>query len=158
WVAAIRDKNVLQARSGGTANRLGRLVRQRLETMDAGLWELGRDGVKTGGTQAVLAGTIKHSPRLGDFFHVVVRERFRLFAWEPNRTLWQEYLTGRRERDTEVQAWNESTRRRLRSSVFQTLAQAGFLNNTRDLQLQPVRIAPEVIEYLTSHGEDYVLR
>jgi len=32
--------------------------------------------------------------------------------------------------------WNESTRRRLRSSVFQTLAQAGFIESTKTLTLQ----------------------
>ena len=37
--------------------------------------------------------------------------------------------------------WNESTRRRLRSSVFQTLAQAGYIENTRSLKLQNVHIA-----------------
>jgi len=45
--------------------------------------------------------------------------------------------------------WNESTRRRLRSSVFQTLAQAGFIESTKTLKLQPVHIAPQVLRYLT---------
>src|SRR5439155_19950101 len=67
WVAAIRDKNVLKARSAVTAMRLGRLVRQRLETMDADLWKLVRDGSKTVATHAVLAATIKYSPLVGDF-------------------------------------------------------------------------------------------
>src|SRR5438093_553070 len=67
WIAAVRDNNVLQARSPETAIRLGRLVRQRLETMDVGLWRLVRDGSKTVATHAVLAATIKHSPLVGDF-------------------------------------------------------------------------------------------
>ena len=158
WTSAIRDKNVLQARSAETAIRLGRLVRQRLETMDSDLWRLVRDGNKTVATHAVLAATIKYSPLVGDFLDMVVREQFRLFASKLSKALWEEYLTGCRARDPEMPAWNESTRRRLRSSVFQTLTQAGFLNNTRALQLQPVRIAPEVIGYLENHEEDYVLR
>ncbi len=32
--------------------------------------------------------------------------------------------------------WHKSTRRRLRSSIFQILAQAGFLRDTRSLKLQ----------------------
>jgi len=44
WTEKILHKNVLQARSPETATRLGRLVRQRLETMDADLWKLVRDG------------------------------------------------------------------------------------------------------------------
>jgi hypothetical protein len=54
--------------------------------------------------------------------------------------------------------WRESTRRRLRSSVFQMLAQAGFVKDTRSLKLQTVFIPTEVINYLKSHDEDYVLR
>ena len=54
--------------------------------------------------------------------------------------------------------WNESTRRRLRSSVFQILAQAGYIQDTRSLKLQTVHIAAQVIDYLKTHDEQYVLR
>src|SRR5437867_2164729 len=134
WIAAIRDKNVLQARNRETAIRVGRLVRQRLETMDADLWKLVRDGNKAVATDALLAAAIKHSPLVGDFLDLVLREQFRLFAPKLTRAMWDEYLSGCRAREPEMPIWNESTRRRLRSSVFQSLAQAGFLNDTRALQ------------------------
>ena len=54
--------------------------------------------------------------------------------------------------------WNESTKRRLRSSVFQILAQAGYINNTKANQLQTVHIASQVLRYLEKHDEQYVLR
>jgi hypothetical protein len=54
--------------------------------------------------------------------------------------------------------WNDSTTRRLRSSVFQMLAQAGFLESTKTLKLQPVHIAPQVLRYLHERNEAYVLR
>ena len=44
WETAIFDQNVLQARSPATAKRLARLIRKRLELMDADLWGLVRDG------------------------------------------------------------------------------------------------------------------
>jgi hypothetical protein len=53
--------------------------------------------------------------------------------------------------------WNESTRGRLRSSVFQTLAQAGFIGSTKTLKLPAVPIAPQVLRYLSDRKE-YVLR
>jgi len=109
-------------------------------------------------THAVLATIIKHSPLVGDFLDLVVREQFRLFAPKLTKTIWEDYLSSCRARDPETPTWNESTRRRLRSSVFQTLSQAGFLNDSKDLQLQPVGIAPEVIRYLHNHNEEYVLR
>ena len=54
--------------------------------------------------------------------------------------------------------WNETTRRRLRSSVFQMLAQAGYIENTRSLKLQTVHVADQVLRYLKANKEDYVLR
>lgn len=44
WDEAIFEQNVLQARSQETARRLARLIRQRLETMEADLWGFIRDG------------------------------------------------------------------------------------------------------------------
>ena len=44
WNEEILVKNVLQARSPETARRLARLIRKRLQTMEADLWKLIRDG------------------------------------------------------------------------------------------------------------------
>lgn len=158
WKRAIEQDNVLQARNTSTAARIGRLVRQRLETMDADLWLLVRNGNGTVAIHAVLAAAIKHSPLLADFLDLVVREQFRSFSPKLSKAIWEDYLADCRGRDPEMPVWNESTRRRLRSSVFQILAQAGFLENTKTLRLQPVHIAPQVIRYLQDHDEEHVLR
>lgn len=158
WKDAVIGQNVLQARNPATASRMGRLIRQRLELMDADLWRLVRDGSAVVATQAVLAAAVKHSALLGDFLDLVVRDQYRIFAKTLNDRLWDEYLDNCRGRDPDMPQWNESTRRRLRSSVFQILAQAGYINNTRAKQLQTVHLAPEVLEYLERHDERYVLR
>ncbi|VTR96132.1 Putative inner membrane protein OS=delta proteobacterium NaphS2 GN=NPH_1846 PE=4 SV=1: DUF1819 [Gemmata massiliana] len=54
--------------------------------------------------------------------------------------------------------WNESTRKRLQLSVFQTLAQAGYIDGTRTLGLQTVHLARPVVAYLEDYDEEYVLR
>lgn len=158
WQESLYKNNALQARNIETSRRLGRLIRQRLELMDAELWRLVRDGSKTVATHACLAAAIKHSALLGDFLDLVVREQYRLFASKLSPTLWEDYLNDCRGRDSMMPLWNDSTRRRLRSSVYQTLAQAGFLDSTRTLRLQSVQIAPEVLRYLRDHHEEYVLR
>lgn len=158
WQEILYATNALQTRNKETARRLARLIRQRLELMNADLWRLIRDGSKTVATHACLAAAIKHSALLGDFLDLVVREQYRLFASKLSPTLWEEYLNECRGRDSAMPLWNDSTRRRLRSSVYQTLAQAGFLDSTRTLRLQPVHIAPEVLGYLQDHHEEYVLR
>ncbi|MFH1951866.1 MAG: DUF1819 family protein [Pseudomonadota bacterium] len=158
WDEAILAKNVLQARSPETARRLTRLIRGRLEAMEADLWKLVRDGTGEVATHAVLAAAIKHSPLLGDFLDLVVREHYRLFSATLSNRCWEDYLVDCRGRDPEMPIWNESTRKRLRSSVFQILAQAGYIENTRSKRLQTVHIASQVLTYLEAHNEHYVFR
>ena len=43
WGDAVRKQNLLQTRNPATAVRVGRLIRKRLELMDADLWRLVRD-------------------------------------------------------------------------------------------------------------------
>ncbi len=158
WRIALYEDNVLQARSPMTAKRLRTLIRSRLETMGPGLWQLVRDGSGVVATHACLAAAVKRSPLLGDFLDLVVREQYRLFAPALSNRLWEDYLEGCRGRDPEMPEWSTSTVGRLRSSVFQILAQAGYVEDTRSLRLQTAHIAGEVLRYLRAHDERYVLR
>jgi hypothetical protein len=155
--ALLRD-NILQARSPATTIRLGRLIRKRLELMKPDLWRLVRDGTGTVATHAVLAAAVRHSPLLGDFLDLVVREQYRVFSTALSNKHWDDYLDDCRGRDQDMPVWNESTRKRLRSSVFQILAQAGYIDSTRSKKLQAVHIASQVLRYLEKHNEHYVLR
>lgn len=158
WKDAIVTKNILQARSPATARRLTTLIRDRLATMGPDLWKLIRDGKGTVAAHAVFAAAVKHSPLLGDFLEIVVGEQYRLFSPALSPKMFADYLEGCRERDPEMPQWNETTRRRLRSSVFQMLAQAGYIENTRSLKLQTVHVADQVLHYLKANREEYVLR
>jgi hypothetical protein len=158
WKDAVISQNVLQARNPATASRMGRLIRQRLELMSADLWRLVRDGSAVVATQAVLAAAVKHSALLGDFLDLVVRDQYRVFAKALDDRHWDDFWDDCRGRDPDMPQWSESTRLRLRSSVFQILAQAGYINNTKAKQLQTVHLAPEVLQYLEGHDEQYVLR
>ena len=158
WKRALLNENVLQSRNPATAIRLARLIKSRLTLMDAELWKMIHEGTGVVVVHAALASAIKHSILLGDFLDVVVREQYHIFNPALSNKLWDDYLSDCRGRDPEMPEWSESTRRRLRSSVFQTLAQAGFVENTKSLKLQPVHIAPDVLRYLADRNEEYVLR
>jgi hypothetical protein len=158
WKDAIVTRNVLQARSPATARRLTKLIQGRLETMGPDLWKLVRDGKGSVAAHAVFAAAVKHSPLLGDFLDLVVGEQYRVFGTALTNKMFADYLDGCRERDPDMPQWNESTRRRLRSSVFQMLAQAGYVENTRTLKLQTVHVAEQVLRYLKANYEEYVLR
>jgi hypothetical protein len=158
WKHALLSENVLQARNPATAIRLARLIKARLTLMDAELWKMIYESTGVVTVHAVLAAAIKHSHLLGDFLDLVVREQYHIFNPTLSKRLWDDYLSDCRGRDPEMPEWNECTRRRLQSSVFQALAQSGFIESTKTLKLQPVHIAPQALRYLTSRNEEYVLR
>ena len=85
-------------------------------------------------------------------------EQYRLFSTVLSNKVFADYLETCRERDPEMPQWNETTRKRLRSSVFQMLAQAGYIENTRSPKLQTVHISDQVLSYLKTNQEEYVLR
>jgi len=157
WREAIQNENILQVKKPATAIRIGRLIRKRLELMTPDFWLLVRDGTGTVATHAVFAAAIKHSQLLGDFLDLVVREQYRIFNTLLSNKFWDDYLDDCRGRDPDMPIWNESTRKRLRSSVFQILAQTGYIENTRSKKLQTVHIASQVLQYLEKNNEHYVL-
>ena len=158
WKAALGKQNLLQVKNPATAVRLARLIRGRLETMKPELWKLIHDGSSVVAIQAVLACAIKHSVLLGDFHDLVVRDQYRRFGKSLTKNMWFDFLADCRGRDPEMPQWNESTVKRMASSVFQILAQAGYIKDTRSMVLQRPHITNEVVGYLERNQEDYVLR
>ena len=158
WKSALGRDNLLQTRSPATARRLARLIRNRLKTMTPELWKLVRDGNSTVATHACLASAVKHSALLADFLELVVKEQYRIFADKLTHQMWDDFIADCQNRDAELPEWSESTIERLRSSVFQILQQAGYIDTTRSLRLQTVHLAEEVVKYLKKHDEGSVLR
>ncbi|WP_316231135.1 DUF1819 family protein [Bradyrhizobium sp. SZCCHNR1051] len=158
WADAIVKRNILQARRPETARRLAQLIKSRLETLGPDIWELIRDGKGSVATHAVFAAAVKHSPLLGDFLALVVADQYQRFGKSLSNKMFSDYLDGCRERDPLMPAWTEETCLRVRSSVFQMLAQAGYIENTRNLKLQSVHVADPVVRCLKANREDYVLR
>ena len=157
WRDAIEVANVLQKRSPNTAKRQASLMRVRLETMTPELWELVRDGSKIVATHALFAAAIKHSTLLGDFLDLMVRDQFRMFRPDLPRKLWLDFIDKCHDREPNMPEWRESTTNKLGDTVFQILAEGGYLLDTKKYILQPVRISGEVMAYLRDHEEAYVL-
>ena len=158
WMQATVKDNLLKAKNPATAIRLARLIRQRLETMSPELWRMVRDGTVVVATHAALAAAVKHSYLLGDFLDLAVRDQYRRFGKALTKKLWLDFLDDCRGRDSQMPQWHESTVRRMGSSVFQVLAQSGYIKDTRSMLLQRPPISSEVIGYLERNKEDYVLR
>jgi len=157
WKLEIEKKNILQARSPSTATSLAGFLRARLEQFDSPLWGFVRDGDRLLATQALLACAVKHSPLLRDFMDLKLRDEYRKFSPTLPASAWEEFLEECRGRDPGVSEWHDSTRQRLRSTVFQILAQAGYLSDTSNRELRVVTLLPELTSYLRDKGLNPIL-
>jgi Putative inner membrane protein (DUF1819) len=155
---AIRDENVLQTRSKNTSQGLANLIRRRLKHLPEPMLKLVRDGSVIEATHACLAAAIMDSFLLGDFLDLVMRPLYRTFKETLPMSSWRDYLEGCQGRDPDMIRWTEETTSRLRSSVFKSLAEAGYLNNTRERRLQKVHIVRPVLRHLEETNNKFVLR
>jgi hypothetical protein len=158
WERVLHTENAFQARSPESVRRVSRLLRARLSPLDAGLLMLVDGGDREEAVQVLLAASVKHSRLLGDFMDIVLREQWSAFERHLDKHHWEDYLAGCRTRDPDMPHWSESTRLRLRSSVYSILAEAGYLENTRSLALRRVFVPAEVKRLLEEAGERYALR
>jgi len=155
---AVSRENVLQTRSKHTSQSLANLIRRRLQHLDAAMLTLVRDGSLVEATHACLAAAVIDSALLGDFLDLVMRPLYRTFKEVLPLSAWRDYLEDCRGRDPEMPAWSEETTDRLRSSVFKTLAEAGYIDSTKARRLQKVHVVRPVLKYLEAHENTYVLR
>lgn len=158
WKESIQNQNILQKRSPASSKRIAALIRSRLELMDTGLWTLVANGDSIVATHATFAAAIKHCVLLGDYLDIVVRGQFRKLEQKLSRKLWDEYIIQCQQRDPLMDDFSPSTANKIRSNIHKILAEAGYLQNSRTLKLQRIEIAKEVINYLQSRNENYVLR
>lgn len=158
WRQALLVDNVLQKSAPSTARRMATLIRKRLELMPRGLWDMVANGTTEVATQSLLAAAIKHSLLLGDFMRQVLRQHYRTFTTNLELRDWDAFLVECAHVDPSVAAWSAVTRKKLGQVVYRILAEAGYLDNTRSLKLQPVLIAPEVSKVLYANNEKYILK
>ena len=158
WNKAIIIDNILQKRSPAAAKRHARLIKKRLHTMTRELWNMIATGSSEIATQAVLSATIKDNRLLGDFLLNVIHERWRIFGKKLSNSDWNNYVEICAQVDPDILEWSETTQKKVRQVILRILAEAGYIDSTRTLNLQPVSIHPEIEAYLRSHDETYVLQ
>jgi hypothetical protein len=109
-------------------------------------------------TQAVMAAAVKHSPLLADFLNFCYREQVRLFQPALTHSLWPEFLDQCAARDPLMPVWSDSTSAKLRENVFRILAESGYIEDTRRMKLQRVRLLLELVSHLRDSRNDATLR
>ena len=151
-------KNILQMRSPSSAVRLAKLIRSRLIKMNSDHWVMVRDGDQSLASQALLVAAVKHSALLRDFLNLALRTEYRLLHTQLLPAVWSQFLVECESRSHLVSQWSESTRKRLRSSVFQILSQAGYVGARPGNELKKFVVLPEISDYLSRSGENTLLQ
>ena len=126
--------------------------------MEPPLWKIVRAGSFRLATHACFAAAVQHSPLIGDYLDLVVREKYRTLTAHLSQLDWASYIEACRTRDPAMTVWSDSTVSRLRSTVHSMLARMGYLDSVVTLKLQSAFIEPEVLAYLEEFEHDYVLR
>ncbi len=157
WKHAIEVENILQKKTAATARRQAQLLQRRLTTLDAQAWQMMVDRDSEVLIQLLLAGAVKHSQLLGDFMLRVYADRQRRLEPALAAIDWEDFLTECAHHDSEVEAWSDSTKAKLREVIVRILVEAKYLDNSRAMKLTPHSLHPEVRRYLSTHDETYVL-
>lgn len=155
WTHAVKVDNILQKNSPATAMRQARLIRNRLETLDANGWQMIADGTPELRQQMLLVAAIRHSRLLGDFMIDVYRSRRRRMETELSPGDWDAFLHECMQRDPSVEEWSSSTQIKLQQVVLRILAEARYIDSTRTLRLTPPLLHPRVISYLAAQKDYY---
>ena len=153
FVEKIQGENILQYSNIGRASRHGSIIRTRLETVDEELWQLVASGDFATATQATLIATLKRSAILYDFFRLEIIPLIEQQAFDLPRHHWKRFLDGCKLRDPEMTDWSPATIKRLGTTLFSILKEAGYIDNTRKPILNRIIVTPEIMDYLKKHRE-----
>ncbi len=94
---------------------------------------------------------------LEDFLREVVKEHYRTFKKQLSLSDWRNFLADCENRDEVVVGWSESTKKKLGQVIIRILAEIGYLESSRVLQLSPISIHPKIRDYIVNHQLDEIL-
>ena len=157
WRHAIEVNNILQKKTPATARRQAKLIRKRLDTLDADGWRMISERENEVQLQLLLAASIKHSPLLGDFMRSVYALRQRQLEHALVKSDWPDFLAECAHQDPMIASWTDSTRAKLFQVIVRILVEAKYLDNARNMKLTPRSLHPDVRHYLRERHETYVL-
>lgn len=149
--------NVLQKRSPVSARRQARLILNRLLPLHEDFWFMIRDGSHEQALQTLLAASVAQSRLLAGFLKQVIRVQRSTFQRQVSFKEWDSYFEECMQHDPEIANWAESTTKKIRQVVFRILAEAKIIDSTRNMNLIPFYLLPEVKELLEKHEQHYTL-
>lgn len=124
---SIEEANLLQSRTRSSGVRLAREVVQRLAVLTDAELELLLDATPTERGHLLWAAACRRYALIGEFAEEVLRERFLLLAPRLEHDDFDSFLRGKALWHHELGDLRESTRLKLRATLFRMLREAGLL-------------------------------
>jgi hypothetical protein len=157
WLDAIVNRNVLQKRSDASAKRNAATIKKRIENMSDEYLEQIAYGSTELSTQLMFAATLINSTLLADFMRNVVLDAKRMFRENLDIGDWESFWDDRSRLFPEFSKMTESSTYKIAQVAFKTLADAGYLETTRNKKLQNVYVLPEVRNLLSDIESDDII-
>lgn len=151
WNDAIVRDNLLQ-KSPSTAKRQAKLIRNRLQTLDAHGLKLVVQSDSELCAQLLMAAALRHSQLMADFMRDVYATDLRQLERSLSHRQWDSFLTDCSHRDEAVTEWATSTRLKLFQVIVRILVETKFLDSTKHMNLTPPMLHPRLHTYLIQLG------
>ena len=158
WNEAIIYQNILQKSSPTTAKRTAEAIRRRIEPLGHRFYELFAYGSTELCSQLMLAAVLMNSPILGDFMSTVIVDAKRLYRDQLEGQDWATFWKERGKIFPGLARIAESSAYKVQKMAFKCLADAGFIQDTRQRKLQNVYLLPEVKEFLCEVGREDIVQ
>lgn len=145
----VVDDNLLQARTTSSLMRLSRETVQRLEALGDDEIELLVAGSPTEQHQLMWVAACRRYALIGDFAEEVVRERYLLMTPTLHTDDFDRFVTGKTLWHPELDGLKQSTRQKLRQTLFRMLREADLRTATGEII--PTVISQRVTDVLLRH-------
>jgi len=152
--AAIDADNLLQARTVASAKRVGRELVQRLAELTDDELRLLLDATAAERGHLMWVAACRRYVLIGEFAEEVVRERFLLFARSLAPEHFESFVRAKSMWHEELSSLTDPTLRKLRTTVFLMLREAGLLSGSGEILasvLSP-RVTRELQKRVPSDG------
>ena len=158
WNQAIVEQNILQKPSAASAKRNAATIRKRLESLDNDfLQKLAYSGTEEA-TQLMFAATLINSTLLADFMRNVLTDAKRMFRESLNLDDWQHFWEERTRLYPALGEMSQSSIYKVTQVAFKVLADAGYIETTKNKRLMNVYLSPDVRQILINLNRDDIVR
>ena len=159
---AVRDRllseNLFQNNSSDTTRKYCRLILSRLESLSPQMLRFVAEGTDELARLTLFTAVLMTTDIVAVFVEDVLLTKVRSFEPALKKTDWTRFIEDLETVDPEIREWSEKSRKKIGQVVFLMLAQAGYVDSTRTLNILHPPVPDELVHALEAAGDDRTLR